>query len=246
MGMGVSGLAVTALVFAPGLALSSALNTFASRLPERRRSLSLRSTCSRCGSVAGLLESIALISYLSRRGRCTRCGATRSLRYPFLEVLTGFLCVASFTHFGFTARAFVGALFCALLVVIAAIDFEHRLIPNAIVVPGAAIVLVGDIVAVPGHSIEWISAAAAAGFGLLVLALVYRGALGMGDVKLAFLLGAGLGKATLVAFLVGLTATFFFAVMLVATRGIAARKETIPLAPFLALGGVVALLVSAH
>jgi leader peptidase (prepilin peptidase) / N-methyltransferase len=192
------------------------------------------------------MESIALLSYLRRRGRCFHCGTRRSLRYPFLELLTAFFCVASFTHFGITGRAFVGAVFCALLVVLAAIDAERGLIPNAMVLPGAAVILVGNLSAAPGRSVEWVAAAVASGFAFLALALVYRGALGMGDVKLALLLGAGLGKMALVAFLVGLGASSVVALAIVATRGFGARKETIPLAPFLAFGGIVALLASSY
>jgi len=243
MGTGLTGAALAALVFAPSLAVSSVLSTMASHLPERRK-LSLHSRCRHCGTEAGLLQSIALLSYLWRRGTCLRCGARRSLRYPILELLTGFLAVACFTHFGFSGRAFVASIFCAVLVVLAAIDFERRLIPNAIVLPATVVVLVGDIAVAPHRTLEWVAAAFAAGFGLLALALLYRGSIGMGDVKLAFLLGAGLGKATLVAFLVGLAATGVVALAVIANRGLGARKDMLPLAPFLALGAVVALLTT--
>src|SRR5205823_4006392 len=110
LGIGLSGLALTVLVVPPALAFSSVLNAVAARIPNRQRTIRLRSRCPRCGSVASLMESIALFSYLWRRGRCFHCGTRRSLRYPFFELLTAFLCVASFTHFGITGRAFVGAL----------------------------------------------------------------------------------------------------------------------------------------
>jgi len=159
-----------------------------------------------------------------------------------LEIAAGFLCVACFARFGVSGRGFVASLFCAVLLVVSATDLERRLIPNVVVVPAGLFILLADMLVAPDRWAEWAIAAAGTSAALLVIALVYRGAIGMGDVKLAFLLGAGLGRDVVPALLIALFAAAVVGVVLIMRRGLGARKETIPLAPFLALGAVIALL----
>jgi prepilin signal peptidase PulO-like enzyme (type II secretory pathway) len=151
---------------------------------------------------------------------------------------------AALVKFDFSGRALVAAFFAAVLVVLAAIDFEKRIIPNRIVVPAGVIVLLGDIAAVPNRAKEWTFAAFAAMLVALVISLATRGGFGMGDVKLAFLLGAGLGAAVVGAFAVAMLATFVVSVGILARRGLKARKEMIPFGPFLALGALIVLFLS--
>jgi len=146
--------------------------------------------------------------------------------------------------FDLSGRSFVAGLFCAVLVVLTAIDLERRIIPNRIVVPAGVVILLGDIAAEPHRAKEWTIAAFATGFGALAVSLASRGGVGMGDVKLAFLLGAGLGWHVLDGLVLAMLATFVVAVAILARRGLAARKETIPFGPFLALGAVLALFLS--
>ena len=237
------GFAPSMIAFAPGLALGAWLNNVASQVPTEPLRVRLRSRCLRCGQPLGLLQSLALLAYVWRGGRCARCGARRSLRYPALELVTGSLFVACFLRFGLSGRAFVAAAFVGVMVVLAAIDLEQRILPNAIVLPTSVAILFANIVVEPDRTLEWVVAAFASSLVLLALALAYRGALGMGDVKLAFLLGAGLGKGVLLAFLVGFVAAGLAALVIIGRRGFAARKEAIPLGPFLAAGAVVALMV---
>jgi leader peptidase (prepilin peptidase)/N-methyltransferase len=122
------------------------------------------------------------------------------------------------------------------LLAIAWIDVRERRVPNRIVLPAAAVVLALRTIADP--SPEWVLAAVAAFAFLLVPALVYPAGLGMGDVKLMLLLGAMLGRDVLAALLVGLAAAGLFSLVLLATGR---RRTTFPLAPFLAVGGLVAL-----
>jgi prepilin signal peptidase PulO-like enzyme (type II secretory pathway) len=236
------GLIGTAFAFLPALAVTSVLSTLAFPVPAIHTRRSIRRTCTRCGQPSRLLESVALISYLWRRGRCPHCGAAESIRAPMLEIGAGFLCVICFARFGVSGRGLVASLFCAVLLVIAASDLERRLIPNRVVVPAGIFVLLADILVSPDHWAEWTIAAFGTAAAFLVLALVYRGALGMGDVKLAFLLGAGLGRDIVPALLIALFLAAAVGVILLLRRGFGARKETIPLAPFLALGAIVALL----
>jgi leader peptidase (prepilin peptidase) / N-methyltransferase len=123
--------------------------------------------------------------------------------------------------------------------VLSAIDLEHRIVPNRIVLPAAAIVLVAQTALHP--SPEWtLGALGAAGF-LLLAALAYPAGMGMGDVKLALLLGAMLGRVVGVGLMLGMFAALVPSVYLLARHGSAARKMGIPFAPFLALGALIAL-----
>ncbi len=173
------------------------------------------------------------------RGRCRGCGTRIGFVYPAVELLTAALITACFFAFGLTAEAFVASFFCAVLVVVSATDLSHRIIPNVIVLPATGIVLVAQTVLEP--SPEWALAAFGAGFFLLVAAMAYPGGMGIGDVKLAMLLGAMLGRTVPVALMIGMVAALVPSIYLLAKHGMAARKMGIPFGPFLALGGVIAL-----
>jgi leader peptidase (prepilin peptidase)/N-methyltransferase len=141
--------------------------------------------------------------------------------------------------FGFTLEALIAALFCWVLVVITRTDLEHRLIPDKIVLPGALAMVALRTIDEP--SVEWIASAIAGGLVLFLIVLVYPSGLGMGDVKLTTFLGAGLGISVVVALFAGFFAAFVPAALMLVRHGKDARKKAIPLGPFLALGGVIAL-----
>jgi leader peptidase (prepilin peptidase) / N-methyltransferase len=233
---------LAAAALAPGLAVGSFLNVVASRVPLRRSVATGRSACMSCATPIAAWDNVPLVSYAVLRGRCRHCAARIPFRYPLVELVTALLVVACILRFGATADALVAAAFCAVLVAIAAIDAEHRIVPNRIVLPAALAFLVARLLLEP--SVEWPLAALAASGALLAVALAYPAGLGMGDVKLALLLGAALGTGVAVALMVGLLAALVPAVILIIRRGQrAARKTAIPFAPFLALGAVVALFV---
>jgi leader peptidase (prepilin peptidase)/N-methyltransferase len=192
-----------------------------------------------CGTEIALRDNVPVLSYLALRGRCRSCGARISARYPLVELITGGLVAGCVLRFGVTAYAGIAAAFCIVLVVISAIDLEHRIVPNRIVVPAACAAVVAQTVREP--SIEWIAAALGAATFLLVAALAYPKGMGMGDVKLALLLGAVLGRDIAAGLMIGLLAGLVLSVFLFATKGMAARKQAVPFAPFLAFGAIVAL-----
>jgi leader peptidase (prepilin peptidase) / N-methyltransferase len=148
--------------------------------------------------------------------------------------------IASFVDFGLHGRALVGVVLCPALILLAAIDFKHKLLPNAIILP--ATLAIGLIVAAyaPGSFLTHLAAAAALGGFFFIFGTVFAGSLGMGDAKLGFLLGLALGWKTLGAALVAFTGLLVAALYVLATRGVSARKDAIPFGPFLALGGIVA------
>jgi leader peptidase (prepilin peptidase)/N-methyltransferase len=134
--------------------------------------------------------------------------------------------------------AFVGA----VLVVLAAIDLERRIIPNRIVLPAAALVLLGRIALTPGDASQYTLAALLAALFLFLPRIFSREALGMGDVKLGLLIGAALGWGAASALALAFLFVFPVALAIVIRGGAVARRKTIPMGPFLALGALVALL----
>jgi leader peptidase (prepilin peptidase)/N-methyltransferase len=233
---------LAAVALAPGLAVGSFLNVVASRVPLRRSVATGRSACMSCATPIAAWDNVPLVSYAVLRGRCRHCAVRIPFRYPLVELITALLVVACILRFGATAEGLVAAAFCAVLVAIAAIDAEHRIVPDRIVLPAAVAFLAARLLFEP--SLEWPLAALAASGALLVFALAYPAGLGMGDVKLALLLGAALGATVAVALMVGLLAALVPAVVLIIRKGQkAARKTAIPFAPFLAVGAVVALFV---
>jgi prepilin signal peptidase PulO-like enzyme (type II secretory pathway) len=163
----------------------------------------------------------------------------RSPRLWLVALGTALLGGASGLVFGFTLEGLVAIVFCWVLVVVTRTDLETRLIPDKIILPTAVLLLVLRTLDDP--SVEWILSALGAGVVLFLIVLIYPRGLGMGDVKLSAFLGAGLGIGVIVAMFVGFFVAFVPALVLFVRQGRDARKQSIPLGPFLALGGVVAL-----
>jgi leader peptidase (prepilin peptidase)/N-methyltransferase len=231
--------AVAAFFLAPGLAIGSFLNVLAARMPLKRSVVHPGSACMSCGTEIRWYDNVPLLSYALLRGRCRTCGTGIGLRYPAVELTTALLVAGCVLAFGLTADAAVAAVFCVALVAVSATDLEHRIIPNKIVLPAAAVVLAAQTALHP--SPEWaLGALGASGF-LFVAALAYPAGMGMGDVKLALLMGAMLGRTVGVALMLGMIVALVPGVVLLAKHGQKARKMGIPFGPFLALGSVVAL-----
>ena len=231
--------AFAVFAFAPGLALGSFLSVVAARVPLRRSIVRPPSACMSCGEEIRWYDNIPLLSYAVLRGRCRHCGVRIPLVYPGVELLTAVLIAGCVLAFGLTAEAAVAAFFCAVLVTVSAIDLEHRIIPNRIVLPATVIVLLANTAR--DLSPQWVVAALGASGFLLAAALVYPAGMGMGAVKLALLMGAALGKTVPVALMAGMLAAMAPSIVLFARHGKKARKMGIPFGPFLALGSVVAL-----
>jgi leader peptidase (prepilin peptidase)/N-methyltransferase len=231
--------ALALAAFAPGLAVGSFLNVVAARLPKGRSIVEPASACPSCETPIAWHDNVPVVSYLLLRGRCRNCGERIGVRYPLVELATALLVALSFLVFGATAQAAVAAAFCVVLVVITVIDFDHKIIPNVIVVPAAAVALAVQTALQP--SPEWAIAGFGAALFLLVAAIAHPGGMGMGDVKLALLMGAVLGRSVAVALMIGMLAALLPSVVLLARHGAVARKMPIPFGPFLAFGSVVAL-----
>jgi leader peptidase (prepilin peptidase)/N-methyltransferase len=231
--------ALAAFAFAPGLALGSFLNVVAARVPLRRSIVRPPSACMACAQEIRWYDNVPLVSYAVLRGRCRHCGVHIPIVYPAVELLTALLIAGCVFAFGLTFEAAIASFFCAVLVAVSAIDLEHRIIPNRIVLPATGVVLVANTLRDP--SVEWILAGLGAFTFLFVAALIYPAGMGMGDVKLAALMGVALGRVVPVALMAGMIAALVPSMVLFARHGSKARKMGIPFGPFLAIGSVVAL-----
>lgn len=228
-----------AFVLAPALALGSFLNVVVARVPARRSLIRPPSSCGTCSTQILWRDNIPVLSYVLLRGRCRHCGTRISSLYPAVELVSAALIVSCFAVFGPTAWAVLAAGFCCVLVVLSAIDAQHRIVPNRIVVPAAGVALVAHTAIDP--SLAWLGWALVAAGGLFLAVLAYPRGLGMGDVKLALLLGATLGASVTVALMLGFFAALIPSAVLFARHGASARKMGVPLVPFLSFGAVVAL-----
>ena len=224
-----------------GLIIGSFLNVVDYRLPRGESIVHPPSHCPGCDAPIKPWDNIPLLSWIFLRGRCRSCSTRISPRYPLVELLTAVLFAAVAVSNGLNDDLAVLLPFAAMLIAVADIDLEHRIVPNKIVVPMAIYGVAASAVVRTDMLPELLIAGAAAFTFLLVAALIHPAGMGMGDVKLAgvmgLYLGASIAPALLVAFLSG--SVVGIAVML--RHGAAGRKKGVPFAPFLALGAVVAL-----
>jgi leader peptidase (prepilin peptidase)/N-methyltransferase len=227
-----------------GTIVGSFLNVVAYRLPRHESLISPPSHCPGCGVPVKAYDNVPIISWLLLRGHCRSCKQPISPRYPLVEALTGALCVGAVLAHGSAAGIALSILLILLVVPIALIDIEYRIIPNRITGPGAVLALALGLALDPsGEPARLIAAGGAGGF-LLLAALAYPGGMGMGDVKLAAVMGLCLGEAVAPALFVAMLAGVCAGAAVIARKGAAAgRKTAIPFGPFLALGALVGVFV---
>jgi leader peptidase (prepilin peptidase)/N-methyltransferase len=226
-----------------GLAFGSFLNVVAHRLPRRESLSKPRSRCPHCGAQIRARDNIPVLGWLLLGGKCRDCGAPISKRYPLVEAGTALLCALVVLVKGIEPEALLGIVFVLLLVPITLIDLDHGIIPNKLTAFGAIAGTVLVTVFFTDELVEHIVAAVLAGGFLLIAALVYPAGMGMGDVKLAFVMGIFLGRAVAPAMFVAFLTGSIVGIAMMARYGAEARKRTIPFGPWLAFGGVVGLLV---
>jgi leader peptidase (prepilin peptidase) / N-methyltransferase len=234
--------AIVALPF--GLGVGSFMTVAVYRLPRGESVIRPRSRCPACGAEIGARDNVPVLSWLLLRGRCRRCGERISVEYPLLELTTAALVVLAAIRYPNPWQAgLVGGLL-ALMPGIALIDLRHRIIPNRLTYPS----LLFSLVVVLARVIGGVGDPSRAGIGLLlyggilfVVAVVSRG-MGMGDVKLAALIGLVLGSLGLrfVGVAAGAAIAFGGLGGVVALAMGKGRKSAIPFGPYLAAGAVVA------
>ncbi len=226
-----------------GLAIGSFWTVLTYRWPREESVVAPRSHCTDCGHVLAWYENIPVLSWLVLGRRCSSCRQPISWRYPALELVTGLLAAGSILAFGANGEGVAVAVMTVALVPVVVIDIQHKLIPDVVVLPAAAVALAAMIAHDPSR--WWVPVAGALGAAafLLVLRLVKPGGMGLGDVKLALLLGAVLGASVIPAMFIAFLVGAVLGVVLMARQGAGARKNTIPFGPYLALGALLALWV---
>ena len=227
-----------------GLIVGSFLNVVVHRLPRGESLTHPRSRCPSCGTQLRAIDNIPVVSWLALRGKCHHCGAPVSARYPLVELTTGALYAAVVASQDDAVRIVLGLLLVTALVPITLIDLDLRIIPNRITGPAAVAALVAVAVLDTDFLVEAIVAGIAGGGFFLIAALLYPRGLGMGDVKLAALLGLYLGWIGWDAVAIGAAGGFVIqaavALSLLATRRIGLRGE-LPFGPAMLLGAVLAI-----
>ncbi len=228
-----------------GAMFGSFLNVVIWRLPRGESVVAPPSACPGCGTRIRPFDNVPVLSWLLLRGRCRDCASRISPRYPLVEALTAALLVTVVLVKGADRDALLGIAFVLLLVPVTFIDLDHRIIPNRLMLIGAVLAPVLVLFTNPDAIVEHLIAALAAGGFLLAAALARPGGMGMGDVKLAGVMGLFLGRDVGPAMLVALVAGSLVGTAIIARKGSAGRKTAVPFGPFLALGGVFGLLAGA-
>lgn len=224
-----------------GAVVGSFLNVVVHRLPLGQSLVHPRSRCAACETAIAPYDNVPVVSWLLLRGRCRHCGARVSLRYPLIELLTAVAFAAVVAIRGVDEDLVLELPFVAALIALAAIDLDHRILPNKIVYPLAVYGLVASVF-VADDLVEHLIAGAGAFTFLLVAALAYPSGMGMGDVKLAGAMGLFLGLSIVPALLAAFLSGSLVGLWMIAREGASARKKAVPFGIFLALGGVVGVL----
>ncbi|CAN5465069.1 A24 family peptidase [soil metagenome] len=227
-----------------GLIIGSFLNVVAYRLPRKESLATPGSRCPHCKHPVRAYDNVPVLSWLLLRGRCRDCGEPVSKRYPVVEALTAALFAAIVAvHVEDDARLVLGIVLVAFLVPLTLIDIDLRLLPDRLMAPAAVLALVLGTALDPGGEIERLIAAGAAGTFFFVAWYVKPGGMGFGDVKLVAVLGLFLGRSVAVAVFTALIAGVLVGAVVMRRKGVAeGRKTAVAFGPFLALGGVVAVL----
>jgi leader peptidase (prepilin peptidase)/N-methyltransferase len=233
-----------------GLLLGSFLNVVIHRVPKRESVVRPRSHCPSCGTPIAGRDNVPVLSWLLLRGRCRTCAASIPVRYPLVEVATAGLFAAAAVRFGADWALPAFLLLFAVLLAVAVIDLQHYIVPNRIVFPTVALavpllVLAAALEREWGSLVRALAGAAIAFGGLLLVNLVNPRGMGMGDVKLALVLGLFLGWLGFDHVALGLFLGFLLGavigIVLIVLR-LRTRKQHVPFAPFLAAGTVLAVL----
>lgn len=222
--------------------VGSFLNVVAHRVPRGESIVSPGSRCPNCGSPVKPYDNLPVLSWLLLRGRCRNCGAAISPRYPLVELLTALVFAAVVAVRGFDDDLVLELPFVATLIALAAIDFDHRLLPNKIVYPLAAYGVIATLLVDRDDLVENLIAGAGAFLFLLAAVLAYPRGMGMGDVKLGGAMGLFLGLSVIPALLVAFLSGSLIGAVIIAREGAAGRKKAVPFGVFLALGGIVGVL----
>jgi leader peptidase (prepilin peptidase) / N-methyltransferase len=238
---------IASFAFIGGLITGSFVGVVAHRVPRGRSIVGPRSECPSCGTQIAAYDNVPVISWVLLGGHCRSCHARIPARYPLIELGVGAAFAATVLVLrGDPTEMALGLVFVAVLAAITLTDLERRVIPNAILLAGSAAGLAIVAATDPGSLPERAAAALGAGGFLLLFALIYPRGMGMGDVKLAAVMGLFLGASVVPALFVGIVLGALVGFALMLRYGSEARKHAVPFGPFLAIGGVLGLLAGSQ
>lgn len=241
--------------FLLGLVVGSFCNVCIHRLPQGESIVIPRSRCPNCRTSIKAHDNIPVLSFLLLRRQCRSCGHRISWQYPVVELLTGSLFALTIFRFGLSWHTGILWAFVAALVIVTFIDLEHQIVPDVITLPGIAVGLTWSILAAllltndhgaplsfsPPTPLDALLGMLVGGGILYLVAVLSRGGMGGGDIKLTAMVGALLGwRAALLTIFLGTLSGSVIALVLLAS-GKKSRKDPMPFGPFLALGAVLAL-----
>jgi leader peptidase (prepilin peptidase)/N-methyltransferase len=232
-----------------GLAVGSFLNVCIDRLPQNKSIVFPPSHCEACQHKLAAKDLIPVFSYLRLRGRCRYCQASVPRRLFWVELATALIFALLYWHYGLSAELGVMIFYACLFMIIFVIDLEHGLILNKVVYPAMIVAFLVALYPWPwftesiGMRVAYAALGGAIGFGIfLLIAIVSRGGMGWGDVKLAALIGLATGfPLVFVAIIMGAILGGIVAVALVIAKK-RERRGTVPFGPFLAVATMITLL----
>jgi leader peptidase (prepilin peptidase)/N-methyltransferase len=240
-----------------GLIVGSFLNVCIYRIPRNISIINPSSSCPSCGTPIKPQDNIPLISYIILKGRCRKCSGKISMRYPLVELLNGILYWSVLKYFGMGWHLLFLFAFVSAMIVIIFIDLEFQLIPDVITIPGVVIGILGASLILPDPFVYssfypfanipivgFVNSAAGMllGGGLFYLiAVVSKGGMGGGDIKMMAMVGAFMGwKAVLLTTFIGSLTGSLAGIFLMVFKG-KGRKTKIPFGPFLSFGAIITL-----
>jgi len=226
-----------------GLIVGSFLNVCIYRLPRKQSIVWPASRCTSCGRELAWFENVPVFGWLALGGRCRTCRAPVSAMYPIVETVTGILFGAAMYWYGPTPLGVVRTAFGCAMIVLFVIDLQHRILPNAITVPGAVIGLVISVFLPPGWVSSLIGVLVGGGLLFAVAEAYYRvrgvDGLGMGDVKMLAMIGAFLGwKLVLLTLVLSSISGSIVGVAILLLRK-ESLKYALPFGTFLAVGALI-------
>ncbi len=228
--------------FGLGLMVGSFLNVCIYRLPAHKSIITPPSSCPHCQQPIKAYDNIPVLSFMILNGRCRSCGGAISWQYPVVELITGLLFMGLAYKWGVSIQALIYALLVCALVVVSVIDLQHQIIPDKITLPGIALGL--GFAFLPVLPLDWRQSllGLVLGGGILYLAaLLSRGGMGGGDIKLAALIGVFLGwRKVLLTIFAGVLVGSLVGLGLILFKG-RGRKDKVPFGPFLGLGAVISI-----
>ena len=234
-------------IFIIGLLIGSFLNVCIYRIPVEQSITFPPSHCTNCKTKLRPVDLIPVLSYLRYKGKCRYCGEKISLQYPIIEILNGLIYILIFINFGYSANFVFYSILSSLLVVIGVIDYKHTIIPNGSIIFGLIAGLIYRLILplVLELEIPWIDSILGLLIGggfFLLIAIIFNGGMGGGDIKLMGMLGffLGLNKIIMVTFLSFIIGAVFTLPLLALKKK--SRKDMIPFGPFIALSALITML----